>query len=100
EVVPALRALAMMGNVGNRGTVLEMAEIQAAAETLGLEVVKFEIRRAEDIAPAFETLKGRAQAVYIASDSLIISYRGRINTKALGLEEPPMLRARADEVIE
>jgi len=90
EVVPALRALAMMGNVGNRSTVLEMAEIQAAAETLGLEVVKFEIRRAEDIAPAFERLKGRAQALYIASDSLIISDRGRINTLALGVQMPTL----------
>src|SRR5262249_3824564 len=57
EVVPALRTLAMMGNVGNSSTVQEMAEIQAAAKTLGLELVKSEIRRAEDIAPAFETLK-------------------------------------------
>ena len=85
EVVPALRTLAMMGNVGNRSTVAEMAEIQAAAETLGLKVAKFEIRRAEDIAPAFDALKGRAQALYIASDSLIISQQGRINTLALGI---------------
>jgi putative tryptophan/tyrosine transport system substrate-binding protein len=90
EVVPVLRALAMMGNVGNRATVLEMAEIQAAAETLGLEVVKFEIRQAEDIAPAFETLKDRAQALYIASDSLIISERGRINTLALAVQIPTL----------
>ena len=96
EVVPALRALAMMGNVGNRSTVLEMAEIQAAAETLGLKVVKFEIRRAEDIAPAFETLKGRAQALYIASDSLIISEQGRINSLALGVQMPTLYSSGAN----
>ena len=90
EVVPALRALAIMGNVGNRGTVLEIAEVQAAAETLGLEVAKFEIRRAEDIAPAFETLKGRAEALYIVSDPLVVSDRGRINTLALGVQMPTL----------
>ena len=61
EVVPGLRRLAIMGNVGNPFTVLEMGEVQAAAGTLGLEVDTLEIRRAQDIAPAFEALKGRAK---------------------------------------
>jgi DNA-binding response OmpR family regulator len=36
---------------------------QAAASRLGLETAILEIRRAEDIAPAFEALKGRAEAL-------------------------------------
>ena len=63
EVVPGLRRLAIMANVGNPVAVLEMGEVQAAARTLGLEVATLEIRRAEDIAPAFDTLKGRADAL-------------------------------------
>jgi len=90
EIIPVLRTLAIMGNVSNRSTVLEMVEVQAAAETLGMKVAKFEIRRVEDIAPAFETLKGRAQALYIASDSLTISNGGRINTLALGVQMPTL----------
>src|SRR6516162_10196428 len=50
EVVPDLRRLAIMAHVGNPGAVLELAEIQAAARALGLEVATLEIRRAEDIA--------------------------------------------------
>jgi len=42
-----------MANAGYSAAVLEMAEAQATARTLGLEVANFEIRRAEDIAPAF-----------------------------------------------
>jgi ABC-type uncharacterized transport system substrate-binding protein len=53
EVVPGLRRLAILSNVGNRLAVLEMREVQAAASTLGLEVVTLEIQRAEDIAPFF-----------------------------------------------
>src|SRR5262249_27024025 len=52
EVVPDLRRLAIMAHVGYPGAVLELAEIQAAARALGLEVATLEIRRAEDIAPA------------------------------------------------
>ena len=48
-----------------------MREVQAAARTLGLEVVPLEIRRAEDIAPAFEALKGRADALYVCGDPLV-----------------------------
>jgi putative tryptophan/tyrosine transport system substrate-binding protein len=65
EVVPDLRRLAIMAHVGNPGAVLEMAEVQAAARALGLEVATLEIRRAEDIAPAFEALNGRVNALYI-----------------------------------
>ena len=65
EVVPGLRRLAIMANVGNPDAVLEMGEVQTTARTLGLEVVTLEIRRAEDIAPAIEALKGRADALYV-----------------------------------
>src|SRR6516225_6415581 len=56
EVVPGLRRLAIMANIGNPGVVLEMGEAQAAARTLGLEATTFEILRTEDIAPGFDAL--------------------------------------------
>ena len=56
EVIPTLRRLAIMFDAGYPASVLEMGEVQAAARTLGLEVAPHEIRRAEDIAPVFETL--------------------------------------------
>ena len=90
EVVPGLRRLAIMANVGNPVAVLEMGEVQAAARTLGLEVVTLEIRRAEDIAPAFEALKGRAEALYVVTDPLVNTNRVRINTLALGARLPTM----------
>jgi putative tryptophan/tyrosine transport system substrate-binding protein len=90
EVVPGLRRLAIMANVGTPGAVLEMREAQAAAHTLGLEVATLEIRRVEDIAPAFEALKGRAEALYVASDPLMNTNRVRINTLALAARLPMM----------
>ena len=94
EVVPALRRLAIMANVGNPAAVLEMAEVQATARTLGLEVTTLGIRRAEDIAPAFEALKGRAEALYVCSDILTTTNRVRVNTLALTARLPMMYGVR------
>jgi putative tryptophan/tyrosine transport system substrate-binding protein len=88
EVVPGLRRLAIMGNAGNPLTVLEMGEVQAAARTLGFEVATLDIRRADDITPAFDTLKGRADALYLCGDPLMSTHRIRINTLALGARLP------------
>ena len=90
EVVPGLRRLAIMVNPGASAAILEINEAQAAAKMLGLDIAAFEIRRAEDIAPAFEALKGRAEALYVVADPLITSNRLRINILALGAHLPTM----------
>jgi putative tryptophan/tyrosine transport system substrate-binding protein len=94
EVVPGLRRLAIMGNVGFAEAVLEMGEVQAAARTLGLEVAPLEIRRAEDIAPAFEAIKAPADALYVAQDALVAANRTRILTLALSARLPTIFGTR------
>ena len=90
EAVPGFRRLAIIGNVANSLAVLEMSEVQAAAARFGLEAAALEIRRAEDIAPAFEALKGRAETIYVVSDPLTNTYRNRINSLALSARLPTM----------
>jgi putative ABC transport system substrate-binding protein len=90
EVVPDLRRLAIVANVGNPASVLEMGEAQATARTLGLEVTTSEIRRAEDIAPAFEALRDRADALYLCTDPLVTTNRIRINILAMSARLPTM----------
>ena len=90
EVLPDLRRLAIMANVDYPEAVLEMRDVQALSKTLGLEVATVEIRRAEDISPAFKTLKGRADALYVITDALVSNNRVRINTLALAGRLPTM----------
>jgi putative tryptophan/tyrosine transport system substrate-binding protein len=95
EVIPRLGRLAIMGNVTNRFTVLEMAQIRAAASTLGLEVTTLEIRRVQDIAEAFKVRWNWADALYVCTDAALIhTNRIRINTSALGERLPTMHGAR------
>ena len=86
EVVPGLSRLAIMSDLRNP----EMAEAEAAARMLGLEVSTFPLRRHEDIATAFRTLKGTAEALYVGADPLVNSNRLRINILALGARLPTM----------
>jgi putative tryptophan/tyrosine transport system substrate-binding protein len=94
EVVPGLRRLAFLANVSNPITELETGEVQAAARKLGLDIDTLEIRRPEDIAPAFETLKSRADALYLIPDPVIFGNGVRINTLALGARLPTMYGVR------
>jgi putative ABC transport system substrate-binding protein len=82
-VVPQLHRLASMFDVGNPQPTLEMDETQAAAHRLGLEVAPLEIRRAEDIAPAFEALKPPADALYVVVDQLVVANLTQILTLRL-----------------
>ena len=94
EVIPGLGRLAILANVGGPAVMLDMREVEAAARTLRLEVIKLEIRQGEDIAPAFEALKGRAEALYVANDPLVDTQRIRISTLALAARLPTMYGSR------
>jgi putative ABC transport system substrate-binding protein len=83
-----------MADVDNSAVVLELREVQATARTLGLEVNTLEIRRAEDIIPAFEALKSRADALYVCPDPLTNTHRVRINTLALSTRLPTISGVR------
>ena len=94
EVVPNLRRLAIMYNSGNPSILLDMREAQAATSVLGLEAVTSEIRLPQDIAPPFDALKGRVEAIYVCNEPLSVTNRVRINTLALGIRLPTMFGAR------
>jgi ABC-type uncharacterized transport system substrate-binding protein len=94
ELVPGLRRLAMMVNVGVSNVVVELGEVQAAGRTLGLDVTALEVRRAEDIAPAIEGLRGRAEGIYVQADPLFTSNRVRLNSLALSARLPTIHSAR------
>ena len=94
EVVRGLRHSAILLNAGYPAGVLEMGEVHSAAHTLGIEVTPFEIRRSEDIAPAFEKLSGRTEAVYVIGDPLMNANRMRINVLALTARLPTIYSQR------
>ena len=94
EVVPRLRRLAVIADANFPERVREIGEVQAAARTLGLEVATHEIRRPEDIAPAFEAIRDRVDALYVVVNALFNANRTRIITLALIARLPMILNTR------
>ena len=90
ELLPNLRKLALMANVSSPIGVLEMREVEEVGRNVGIEVVRLEIRRAEDIEPAIEKVRGRADALVVVTEPLANTNRMRINTLALGARLPTM----------
>jgi len=88
EVVPSLRRVAIMFDASYSASVSEMSNVQATARNLGLEVAPHGIRRAEDIAPVFDALKGQVEALYIVENALLGINGTRIAVLALNMKLP------------
>jgi putative ABC transport system substrate-binding protein len=88
-VAPAIRHVAALADVGYPASVLELAQAKEAITAAGFEFIPLEIKRAEEIEPAFATLKNRADALYVCSaDALMNNNRDRINALALAARLP------------
>jgi len=95
SVVPQMKRLAVLGNAGNPNVMPEIREVDKAAQKLGLQVARLEVRRAEDILPAFESLKmDGADALYVCIDPLSNANRTKISTLALSARLPTMYGTR------
>jgi len=90
EVIPSVRRVALLGNIGSRLILLEMKAAEEAAPKLGLEVFRLGVEKTEDIDSAFTSLKDRADALYVCTDPLISTNRVRINILAIGEKLPTM----------
>ena len=94
EVVPKLARLAVMANSAAPGAMTEMREAVTKARSLGLEATAIEVGQADEVFSAIESLKGRADALYVATDPLIFSNRVRISAMAQAQRLPTIYGGR------
>jgi ABC-type uncharacterized transport system substrate-binding protein len=94
NVALGLRQLIVMFNASYPDAVLEMGEVQDAAHRLGLEVTPLEVRREEDIAPAFAALNTRAGPLYVVADALTAANARSIVAFALSARLPTFFQNR------
>jgi putative ABC transport system substrate-binding protein len=88
DVVPSLHRLAILADVGYPASVLELGDVQTKAHALGLDVASYEITQAEDIAPVFEALNAKVEALYVVESALLLANISRMIPLALGARLP------------
>ena len=71
-----------------------MAQVQSAAQALGLDVVQSDIRKREDIPPAFDALKGQVDALYVYGEAFTVTNRVLIGSLALATRLPTLYAFR------
>jgi putative ABC transport system substrate-binding protein len=91
EAIPQLHRLAILADAGYAGPMLEANRVKSTGEALGLEAARLGIWGSQDIAPALEAVKGKADALYVVSDALIAANRTRIIRLALSEHLPTVL---------
>jgi len=94
ELVPTLRRLGVIANTGSPGATAEMRAFEETARKLNFEVSIFEIRKVDDIAPAFAALTGRVDALDVVPDPLTLSYRLQLISLALAARLPTIYGTR------
>jgi ABC-type uncharacterized transport system substrate-binding protein len=94
EIIPSLRRLTILADVGNPFSAVEVNQMQVAGRVLGVEVSPFEVREAKEIAAAFDAIQGRAGALYVLAVPLFFANRISINTLAVGARLPTMHQVR------
>jgi putative ABC transport system substrate-binding protein len=90
EALPALRRVALMANVERPGVPFDTEQFEAMAHRMGIEIIKLPIKRKEDIAPALDSVEGRADALWVFPAPRAFTNRYRINTLAVGARLPVM----------
>ena len=80
--------MAILGNFANPTVALELTAVEDAVRTLGLDIIRSEIGRAEDIASSIAALRGKADALYVCADPLVRSNRTEISKSAIAAGLP------------
>jgi putative tryptophan/tyrosine transport system substrate-binding protein len=94
EVLPNMRTLAALADAGDSEGLRERTDLETAAHKVGLETFPVDIRKPDDIAPAIDGAKDRAEALYICSGVLANTNRSNIYATALAAQLPTISGVR------
>jgi putative ABC transport system substrate-binding protein len=96
ETVPKHSRIGWLVDFSIPDVVHEWQEVNKATQRLGIELVPVEVRRPEDLEPAFVTLsRERARAIFVRSTPALSHLRGQVAALALKNRLPTLGISRA-----
>src|SRR5262245_45256814 len=72
ELVPKATRIAALFNMGNPAIPRQWKAVEAAAKALGLHAHLVDVRRVEDLRPAFDTARQQAEAIIVGLETLTL----------------------------
>ncbi len=95
EIIPRLARIAGLPNMGSTANALSQKELERVARSLGLQPILIDVRKREDLAPAFErAARERADAVLVMINSLTQTHRKVVAELAAKHWMPTIFSAR------
>ena len=100
EIVPALARIVYMSNMGNPSVPAAWKEAEKAARSTGIQPLLADVRKREDLAPAFEdAVKRRAGALMVGNDGLTQTH-GKLIVELAARHRLPAIFSARDYVID
>jgi putative ABC transport system substrate-binding protein len=95
EMVPGARKFGLLVNPDNPANVPTRRKVEAAAGTLGIELIAYETRAPDDLHAAFDDLtRKRVAMVLTLADTMLLNERKRIALLAMAARLPTMFGFR------
>jgi putative ABC transport system substrate-binding protein len=95
EMIPVLARVAYLADLGNPASVRNRREIEAAARSLGIASPLLDVRKPEDIEPAFDAASNqRVDALIVTTDTVTQTNRQFIALLAAGHRLPAIYTSR------
>jgi len=95
EIFPRLAHFAYLQNMGNTSTVLGWKELESAARSLGVQPQRLDVRKPEDLKPAFDlAVKQNVNALVVGQDGLIMANRKQVVELAARNQLPAIYQSR------
>jgi putative tryptophan/tyrosine transport system substrate-binding protein len=94
EIAPNLRRLGVIAYAGSPGALAEMRGFATAAKAQDLELAQFEVSTPDDIATAFETMRGRLDALDVVPDPFTQRNKQQFIALALAAKIPAIYGTR------
>ena len=90
RIVPQLKRLAIIGNLGSSNIPLEIAGIEKRARQLGIATIVKDTERRHKIAPIIKKLKGKADAVFVCTEPSKTTHQTVVHRGAASAGLPTM----------
>jgi ABC-type uncharacterized transport system substrate-binding protein len=95
EVIPQISRIAMLDNMENRSVPAQWEQLKKAALALGLEPQLHDVRKPNDIGPAFDAaMARRADAISVGNDGVLIANRSQVAALAARHRLPAIYATR------